>query len=125
METNKRENIITYYNYNGEVKNIAVIDDKTIKGCHGMKVKCFLKDGNEKIGYANTSFSFETNAIDLNNIRDYIVLEKAVFLGDRPYDIAFEREKIMIDNIFSIDAILYSGPRWGNAITNEFNLNRK
>ena len=26
METNKRENIITYYNYNGEVKNIAVID---------------------------------------------------------------------------------------------------
>lgn len=98
-----------------------------------MKIKCVLADGSEHIGFANPFYSFKKGDIvvgpDAYSL-DYITLESFInldenthtFIGDgySKYDIY--REAVPISLISRIDAILYSGLRWGGLPTNKFNL---
>lgn len=124
---------IVYYEWNGNIKDSADLNEKTIKDCHGMKIKCKLIDGTEKVGFANCYYSFEEKKIvvDSNSSPAYIAIEVFVnideethkFVGDINHRYDIEREKVFVSSILHIDAILYSGLRWGVTPTNKFNLN--
>lgn len=122
---------IVYYKPNGEVVKELPINKKTVQDCHGMKVKCTLIDGSEHVGFANPYYSFEKGKISTESEGlDYITLETFVnlneethaFVGDKEHRFDIKREAISISLIAHIDAILYSGLRWGNPPTNKFNL---
>ena len=122
---------ITYYNPDGKIADIREFNNKTKKDFHGMKIKCTLNNGNEKIGFANSYYSMETDdfvsprkAEQLN----YIVLETFINLDEETHKLCgtdehkydVEREKVDFSEIVHIDAIRYSGLRWGGIITNKF-----
>ena len=122
---------IDFYKYNGEVVSERPLDELTILDCHGMKVRCTLIDGSYIEGFANPFYSFETGDVILDTSKlDYMTLETYVnldeetnsFVGsiDDKYDV--KREAVSISLIARIDAILYSGLRWGGVPTNKFNL---
>ena len=124
---------ITYYKLNGEVTKEVLLNNKTIKDCPGMKIRCVLIDGSEHVGFANPFYSFEKGDIVLGNDAvslEYITLETFInldenthtFVGEENHKYDIYREAIPISLISHIDAILYSGLRWGGIPTNKFNL---
>jgi hypothetical protein len=123
---------IYYYTFAGKKENETELTAKEVLGCHGMKIKCVLVDGSEKVGFANTYYSFEkeTIVVEKDLIPDYITLETFInineethkFEGDIKNRYDLKREKVSIDEISDIYAILYSGLRWGGSPTNKFNL---
>ena len=121
---------ITYY-IKGKIKRQEELNTKTVKNCHGMKVKCTLKDGSEKIGYANSYYSFKKGHIVIGDEADsleYITLETFAnfdeetheLKGDIEHRFDMNKEMILIKLISNIDALLYSNPRWTETVTNEF-----
>ena len=124
---------ITYYKHNGEVSKEVSLNEKTIKDCHGMKIRCVLIDGSEHVGFANPFYSFEKGnivlGIDASSL-EYITLETFVnldenthtFVGEANHKYDIYREAIPMSLISHIDAILYSGLRWGGIPTNKFDL---
>lgn len=126
---------ITYYKYNGEIVKKVPIDSISIKDCHGMKIRCILLDGSERVGFANPYYSFEYGKIIVDSeadLLDYITLETFLHLDENThtfpnienkFDIG--REAVPISLISHIDAILYSGLRWGVVPTNKFDLKIK
>ena len=122
-------NTIVYY-LKGEATKTETISAATLKNCHGMKIKCTLLDGTEKVGYANSYYSFESGDIVVGakaDLLEYITLETFANLGEEPQRFSeaiahceMNREKVPIEQIAHIDALLYSGPRWGHAPTNRF-----
>lgn len=123
-------NIITYYK-NGKIEKTESINRITIKHCHGMKIKCTLLDGTEKVGFANPYYSFEKGDIIVGpeaNLLEYITLETFVnldeesheFKGDDEHKFDINREMVLLNLISHIDALLYSGLRWGSIPTNRF-----
>lgn len=123
--------MITFYKINGDIVESKEFDSKTKNDFHGMKIKCTLNNGNEKIGFANSYYSMETDdfvsprkAEQLN----YIVLETFINLDEETHKLCgtdehkydVEREKVDFSEIVHIDAILHSGIRWGGIITNKF-----
>ena len=129
----KRLKFITYYKFGGEIVKEVPLNEKTIKNCHGMKIKCILLDGSEHIGFANPFYSFERGDIIVGNdayLLEYITLETFInldenthtFIGEEKNKFDINREPVPISLISHIDAILYSGLRWGCIPTNKFNL---
>ena len=125
---------ITYYRLSGEIVKEVSISKASLCECHGMKVKCALIDGSERVGYANVYWSFEKCGISLDmQDRDYITLETFVnldeethtFFGEASHKYDVKREAISISLIAHMDAILHSGLRWGGVPTNKFNLKNK
>ena len=124
---------ITYYNLKGEIVKEVPLNEKTVKDCQGMKIKCILADGSECIGFANPFYSFEKGDIvvrvDAHSLK-YITLESFInldenthtFIGEEDHKYDLHREAVPIYLISHIDAILYSGLRWGGIPTNKFNL---
>ena len=123
-------NIITYYK-NDKIVKTEQLDKNTVKNCHGMKIKCTLLDGTEKIGFANTFYSFEKGTIVVGTEAkslEYITLETFInldeetneFKGDEESMYDINREMVLINLISHIDALLCSGLRWGGIPTNKF-----
>ncbi len=122
---------ITYYNPDGKIADIREFNNKTKNDFHGMKIKCTLNNGNEKIGFANSYYSLETNDFITPAKAErlhYIVIETFInldeetntFLGDDEHKFDVSRDKVLLSEIAHIDAIRYSGLRWGGIITNRF-----
>lgn len=122
-------NTIVYY-IKGEAIKTETISAVTLKNCHGMKIKCTLLDGTEKVGYANSYYSFEDGDIVVGakaDLLEYITLETFANLDEETHRFSgaiehcdINREKVLIKQITHVDALLYSGPRWGRAPTNRF-----
>ena len=110
---------ITYYKVNKELVAETELNAKTVHDVHGMKVRCIMADGSKRIGYANTRYSFEKGKIVFEPL-DYITLEIITGLDNLPKDFDVAYQKVITANIEHIDAILYSGLRWGGVPTNEF-----
>ncbi len=110
---------ISYYKVNKEFVAKTELNSKTVHNVHGMKVRCRMADGSTRIGYANTRFSMEKGKIVFEPL-EYITLEIVTGLDNLPTDFDVAYQKVITANIEHIDAILYSGLRWGGVPTNEF-----
>ena len=125
-------NNITFYTLDGKIVKAVELNKITIKDCHGMKVKCILIDGSERVGFADSFYSFEKGDISVSDASslEYLTLETFInldesthkFVGNEAHRYDINREAVPISLISRIDAILYSGLRWGGALTNKFNL---
>lgn len=110
---------IVYYKANKEYVAQTELNVSTIHDVHGMKVRCIMADGSIHVGYANTYYSFENGKTVCGDF-NYIALEILTNLEKLPHDFDIEYEKVLISDIEHIDAILYSGLRWGGIPTNKF-----
>lgn len=121
--------MISFYNLDGSLYAERPLDRASIENCHGMKIKCILLDGSERVGFANPFYSFEKGRSSFNSQElDYITLETFVnldeathtFVGDEEHRYDINREAVPISLISHIDAVLYSGLRWGGLPTNRY-----
>lgn len=118
---------IIFYKLNGTVKKETALTEENLALCDGMKLKCCLKNGNEVVGFADVYRAYDGSEFDCK-VHDYIYLwtfdnldeeqHKLTGTGDQKYDQTFN--KVSIDDIIKIEAILYSNPRWGTKLTNKF-----
>lgn len=118
---------IIYYNLSGKIKNREQLINKNIEKCNGMKIRCWLKDNSQKVGFADVFRTHDQNDYD-GTVKDYINLytfnnldeDKNQLIGD--FNSKYEKSyiKIEIADIEIIEAILYSNPRWGTRLTNKF-----
>ncbi len=118
---------ITFYKLDGTVKKEVALTEENLALCNGMKLKCCLKNGSEVVGFADVYRTYNKSEFD-NKIHDYIYLwtfdnlveeqHKLVGTDENKYNQTFN--KVNIDDIIKIEAILYSNPRWGTRLTNKF-----
>ncbi len=120
---------IIFYKLNGIVKKMVDLTEENLKQCNGMKLKCYLNDNSEIVGFADVFRTHDKNEFD-NEVHGYINLwtfdnldeeqHKLVGENDNRYNQTFK--KINIEDIIKVEAILYSNPRWGTKLTNKFEL---
>lgn len=123
--------MIKYYDKYGKLNHEEELIDNNLKGINGMMCKCYLKSGKEIVGYGDP-FRFN-ESITNSEIYDYIYLWKwknldevtHTLIGDDSSKYDHIYEKVNIEDIDSIDAIMYSNPRWGGPLTNVFKFSRK
>ena len=122
---------IKFYKYDGTLeKEIPLIDENLAK-TNGMLLKCYLNNKKEKIGYGDPYRTHDKDSYD-GEVHDYINLwtwdnldeERHQLIGDddNKYNQTFI--KVDIDSIISVEAILYSNPRWGGKLTNKFKFRK-
>lgn len=124
------ENKIIYYKKNGNFDHDELLNIENLAHTNGMMIKCHLKDGSEKVGYSDPYRLKENN--NILEVNDYIYLvtwdnldeETHKLTGD--YESMYDRTytPISIDDIISVEAILYSNPRWGGTLTNLFSFTK-
>ena len=118
---------ITLYKLNGVIDKVLKLNIDNIKGLNGMKLKCHLFNGEDKIGFADVYRTHEKEEFD-NEVHDYINLWTFDMLDENTHQLVGEEEnkykqtfiKVRIDDIDNIEAILHSNPRWGTRLTNNF-----
>ncbi len=122
---------ITYYYPDGRIAEEHPLNRISIEKCLGMKVRCILIDGSQRVGFSNPFYSFEKGGIsaeaqelDYTTLETYVNLDEEThtFVGDENHKFDINREAVPISLISHIDVILYSGLRWGILPTNKFNL---
>ena len=118
---------IIFYKLDGTVKKEVALTEENLVLCNGMKLKCYLKNRNEVVGFADVYRTYNKSEFD-NKVHDYIYLwifdyldeeqHKLVGTDDNKFNQTFS--KLNIGDIVKIEAILYSNPRWGTRLTNKF-----
>ena len=125
------DNKIIFYELNGEINKVEELNNENLKDINGMMTRCILKDGNKKVGYADTLRTREKDSTD-NKIYDYILLwtwsnldeKNNILIGDENSKYNQTFNKVNIDEIIKVEAILHSNPRWGGKLTNEFFIDK-
>ena len=118
---------IIYYNLSGEIKNREQLINNNIAKCNGMKIRCWLKDNSQKVGFADVFRVHDENNYD-GTIKGYINLwtydnldeDKNQLIGNNSSKYNQTYMKINIEDIEKIEAFLHSNPRWGTRLTNKF-----
>ena len=120
---------ITYYDAHGKIEHQQALNCENIADTIGMMIRCFLKSGEIKEGFADPYRLHGTPPYD-HSIHDFIYLwtwanldentHRLVGTDDTKYDQTFI--PVAIDSIVRIDAILHSNPRWGGRLVNHFFL---
>ena len=120
-------NKIIFYKLNGEISDIEELTNENLSHINGMMTRCTLEDGSRVIGYADPFRTCDRNLYD-NKIHDYIFLwtwdnldeenHKLIGNEENRYNQTFK--KVNIPNIIKVESILYSNPRFGGKLTNEF-----
>lgn len=123
---------IIFYNPDGTVENIEILTKKFLSHCNGMKLKCSLTDRSEMVGFADVYRTRSRKEYD-SKIHDYIYLwtfdnlceeqHKLIGTDDNKYNQTFNR--VNLEEIVKIEAILYSRPGWGGKLTNKFEFYNK
>lgn len=123
---------IIFYKLNGIVKNMLDLTEENLKQCNGMKLKCYLNDNSEVVGFADVFRTHNKDEFD-NEVHDYIYLctfdnldeetHQLVGEDDKRYNQTFK--KVNIEDILKVEAILHSNPRWGTRLTNKFEFYSK
>jgi len=120
---------IIFYEHNGSLDSEIEMSELGLRGIHGMMTRCILKDGSVHVGYADV-YGCCDRAHYNGKVHDRIFLETFAHLNEETgelegseeekYDIMVE--PIDIKDICKVEAIKYSGPRWGGILTNRFSL---
>lgn len=118
---------IIYYDLSGKIINREQLNINNIGKCNGMKIRCWLKDNSQKVGFADVYRIHDENDYD-GTVKEYINLcifvnldeDKNQLIGndDSKYEQSYI--KVEIEDIETIEAILHSNPRWGTSLTNKF-----
>lgn len=120
---------IIFYNQDGTKSKEQELNEDTLSTTNGMKIKCYMLDGTEKIGFSDPYRLHNPNEYD-GKIHDYINLTIFDNLDENSHQLVGENEskfkqsciKVNISEIVKIEVILYSSPRWGGKLTNKFNI---
>lgn len=120
---------IIYYDLSGKIQKREQLNNNTIEKCNGMKIRCWMKDNSQKVGFADVFRIHDENDYD-GTVKDHIYLctfdnldeDKNQLIGND--DAKYEKSyiKIEIEDIKTIEAILHSSPRWGTSLTNKFHF---
>ena len=110
----------------GSLQAKEELNNNNIGKTNGMMICCNLKNGKSFDGYSDSyrlydeSYDSKVNSyIFLNNYK-YYDSKNNKFKDDVSNKYEQSGKKININDIDSIDAILYSNPRWGGRILNKF-----
>lgn len=111
---------IKFYKYDGTLDHEELLNENTLAGTNGMLLRCHMNDGTTEIGYSDPFKTHNEEEFD-GEVSDYIYLwtwdnideEKHQLIGDieTKYNQTFK--KVIINKINTVEAILYSNPRWG------------
>ncbi len=120
------DNKIIFYKLNGEINSEELLNEESLSDTNGMMVKCYMKDGTENIGFSDPYRTLDNNFDNL--VRGYINLwtwenldeNKHELIGDNASKYNQSIKRVNINDIISIDAIMYSNPRFGGKLTNSF-----
>ena len=123
---------IKTYMRNGELKNEYELTNDNLKNTAGMISKVTLIDGSIHVGFSDPLRVEEKDSFD-DEVHDYINLwtwknideDRHELVGDEDNKYEVNIEKINIDEIDTVESILYSHPRWGGKITNKFEFYKK
>lgn len=117
---------IVYYDLMGRFRTFDELTINNLKNIIGMKVRCLTKQGDVIIGYADP-FRTLDKSFDFS-IHGYINLwtwdnfdetsHSLIGNDDEKYNKSFR--KVYIDDLHSVEAILYSGGSFGTMMTNQF-----
>ena len=115
------------YDYDGEFDDKGELDVITLERVHGMMVRCTMKDGSERVGYADV-YGCQNKEHYNGRVHDCIYLWTWTNLNERTHE--FEGpaehqhdqtfEAVEIHEICKLEAIKHSNPRWGGKLTNRF-----
>lgn len=123
---------IKFYKYDGSLEREELLNDYSLAGTNGMLLKCHMNDGTTEVGYSDPYRTHSQEEYD-GEVHDYIYLwtwdnldeETHQLIGDNDTKFNQTFKKITIKKINSIDAILYSNPRWGGKLTNKFEFHHQ
>ncbi len=115
---------IIFYKLNGEIEKQEELSIENIKNIGGMKARCTLKDKSEIIGYADTIEVLGNKQI---LIKTFVNLDEDTheLVGKGTDRYAENVIRIDFNDIEKVEVILYSSPRWGTEITNQFRFYNK
>ena len=119
------DNRIIFYRPNGRIEEAVPLNVDNLRHINGMMTKCILKNGTIATGFADPFRTHEQKPFD-NKVHNYIYLwiwdnldeTTHRLFGDDKYSQTFQMVHII--DIVTIESILYSNPRWGGKLTNEF-----
>ena len=121
---------ISYYKKDGTLQYQKELNNENIGETIGMMIRCTMKNGGFCEGFADPFRTHGKAEFD-GAFHDFIYLwtwdhldeETHRLVGDfhTKFDQTFV--PVAIQEIESIDAILYSNPRWGGKLINRFSLN--
>lgn len=125
------EKEILFYKKNGELKDREILNNDNLQHINGMMTRCKMQNGTIEIGFSDT-FRDDNGNYDFGQTKNYIFLWKWANLDEEKHQLIGSVEdkynqifkKIMVKDIIQIEAILYSNPRWGGMLTNEFILEK-
>jgi len=101
--------MLVYYLSGGEIRGTEELTPETIKGIHGMKVRLTFLDNSTFVGYCDILF-------DKVEQGDCI----RIWTAFTPQDGFFNSIDFNPRDIKHIEALLYSGCRWGGGINFRF-----
>lgn len=110
--------IIIYYLADGTVKRVDDFTLETLTGIHGMKVRLTFEDGTDLVGYCDIEFSE-----DLERAAEGKCI--IMWLAFDPVDGFYNRMCFDPWAVRYIEAILYSGWRWGGLINFKFPIEKE
>lgn len=118
---------ITYYKTDGSFVTKEALTEDNLDGVHGMMVRCTMKNGDVNEGFADSYGVYDKTKYN-GTIHDFIYLwtwdnldeETHRLVGDMDTKFQQTYVPVKIRGIQSVDAILYSNPRWGGRLYNHF-----
>ena len=125
MERNR----ISYYTWDGRLKEQQELYTANIGDTNGMMVRCLLRDGTVREGFSDPYRTRGEPPYD-GSVHDVVYLwtwehldeETHRLMGDERTRFDQTFVSVPIHEIVGMDAILYSNPRWGGRLTNRFSL---
>lgn len=123
---------IVFYDLKGNAKREEALTKENLTHINGMMTKCYMIDGKEQVGYADSEGTFDKEKYD-RSIHDDIYLwtwdnldeNTGKLIGSENEKFNQTFTKIKINEIERIEAVLYSNPRWGGRLTNKFEFIKK
>ena len=125
---------IKMYYFGGKVKSVLAPTPFNIQECHALKIRLTMKDGTVKEGFANSRCEWPSCKLlwedaELNAL-NYLVLERYLHIDEATQTFTCTgmkrnettKEQIFYADIEQMDAIAFSGIRWGAKPTNNFDL---
>lgn len=95
--------MIDYYKLDGQFVKTEELTQNNIMGTNGMKVRCFLRNGDIIVGYCKAGVDANSSTIEVS-----CSFNPKIGFGDIV--------GVNWKQIERMEAILWSGPRWGGRI---------
>ena len=127
MAIRENEGYITYYNLDGTFHSKEILNKENLAEVIGTMIRCTMNNGNTYEGFSSPFRKYGSNESKEKNYDilylwtwDNLDEETHQLIGDEETKFNTTYTPIFIDDIISIDVILFSAPRWGGRLYNHF-----